>query len=318
MNACRVCGNHRDNRHHVIQEKYFGLGDEFDYLECGVCGSLSIVEIPEDMARYYQQAYYAHAQVRPYNHVFGYLRGKRDRYYLSGSDLIGRLLSYRLKAPPYVEWLKNLALPRGSRILDVGCGSGTLIVNLQDAGFQATGVDPYIDKPIVYPNGARVLKQSLPETSGRYDCIMLHHSLEHMAEPRDALSHVNRVLNPGGKVLVRVPVAGTHAWKTYHTNWFQLDAPRHFVIFSDKGMRRLAAEQGFEIVKMVYDSGSGQFWASEQYARGIALTDERSCAVHPANSMFTPEQMEEYGRLAVQLNASADGDQAAFYLERAV
>lgn len=312
MNRCRVCGNSQNSRPHVFQEKYLGLGDEFEYIECGVCGSLSIVDIPANMERYYPETYYSYAP-RPYNRFAGWLKRRRDRYYLGKPGIVGHLLSFFLPAPPYVEWLKNLTLPIGSSILDVGSGSGTLIVNLQDAGFPSTGIDPYISESITFTNGARVLKQTLEETGGSFDCIMLHHCLEHMPAPREALEQVKILLKPGGKLLVRVPVGGTHAWRTYGQNWFQLDAPRHFVIFSETGLSRLAAETGFKPMKIVYDSTASQFWASEQYVNGIPLAGERSHAVHPDRSIFSAAQIEAYGKEAALLNARNDGDQASFY-----
>ena len=286
MNICRVCENTQKNLRHIFQEKYLGLGDEFEYNECGACKSLSIAEIPENMERYYPAAYYAYS-VKPYNRISGFLKGRRDRHYLNRSNIVGHLLSFVYPAPVYIEWLQNLGLPFGSSILEVGSGGGTLLVNLQDAGFAATGIDPYIRKPITYPNGAKVLKQSLQETNGSYDCIMLHHSLEHIAEPREAFEHIGRLLKTGGKLLVRVPVAGTHAWKTYGKNWFQIDAPRHFVVFSEQGLCDLAARKGFQATKIVYDSTASQFWASEQYVKDIALASRTSYAIEPGNSIFS-------------------------------
>ncbi|RII27775.1 MAG: class I SAM-dependent methyltransferase [Geobacter sp.] len=314
MDSCRVCGNSQNNRHHVFQEKYLGLGDEFAYIECGACGSLSIVEIPENMDRYYPETYYSYA-ARAYNRFLGVLKGKRDLHYLGEPGIVGHLLSLFLPAPPYIEWLKNLELPVGSSILDVGSGSGVLIVNLQDAGFPSTGIDPYIREPITFANGTKVLMQTLEETGGSFDCVMLHHCLEHMPAPREALVQVKRLLNPGGKVLIRVPVGGTHAWRTYGQNWFQLDAPRHFVVFTETGLRRLTAEAGFNTMKIVYDSAASQFWASEQYANGIPLADEKSYAANPDKSMFSATQIEEYAKQAAALNARNDGDQASFYLQ---
>ena len=315
MDACRVCGNTQNNQRHVFQEKYFGLGDEFEYIECSVCRSLSIVDLPENMERYYPETYYSYT-VRTYNRLYGYLKGKRDLHYLGQPGIVGYFLSRILPAPPYIEWLQNLSLPFGASILEVGSGGGALVVNLQGAGFLATGIDPYIRKSLTFPNGARVLKQSLEETSGSYDCIMLHHCLEHMAAPRDAFGHFSRLLKPGGKLLVRVPLAGSHAWLTYGRNWFQLDAPRHFVIFSEEGLCRLAAEQGYETSKIVYDSTASQFWASEQYVRDIALASERSHAVHPEKSIFSVEQIAEYSRQAALLNARHAGDQASYYFHK--
>jgi SAM-dependent methyltransferase len=268
------------------------------------------------MERYYPATYYSYA-ARRYNRIAGWMKGRRDRYYLDGTGVIGQLLSYVSPASPYIEWLRNLALPYGSTILEAGSGAGTLIVNLQDVGFPSVGVDPYIAGPINCANGARVLKQSLAETTGSFDCIMMHHCLEHMAAPEETFRHVHRLLKPGGKVLVRIPVAGTHAWKTYGHNWFQLDAPRHFVIFTEAALRTLAERSGFSITKIIYDSQSSQFWASEQYVKGIALANQRSYALHPEESIFLPEQIAEYDRQAALLNAKSDGDQAAFYLSKA-
>jgi len=246
----------------------------------------------------------------------GWLKGQRDRYYIDRTSIIGYLLSFRSSAPLYIEWLKNLTLPYGSTILEAGSGAGTLIVNLQDAGFPSVGVDPYIAGPITYANGAQVLKQSLEQTTGTYDCIMLHHCLEHMADPQSAFRHIHRLLKPGGKLLVRIPVAGTYAWRTYGLNWFQLDAPRHFVIFTERALCDLAERTGFTKDKIIYDSRASLFWASEQYGKGIALASERSYAVDPDKSIFTPGQIAEYEKQAQQLNTRKDGDQAAFYFTR--
>jgi SAM-dependent methyltransferase len=268
------------------------------------------------MERYYPGSYYAYA-LRPYSRFRGFLKGRRDRYYYDRSSVLGRLLSLFQPPPFYIEWLKNLSLPYGSTILEVGSGAGTLIVNLQDAGFPSIGIDPYITDRLTHANGARVLKQTLPETTGSFDCIMLHHCLEHMADPGETFKHVHRLLRPGGKLLVRIPVAGNQGWGTYGDNWFQIDAPRHFVIFTEPAFRSFSERAGFTIAKVVYDSQASLFWASEQYGQGIALAGERSYARDPRASIFTSGQIEEYGDQAAKLNARNEGDQAAFYLFKA-
>lgn len=312
MVPCRVCGNDLNNRKHVFREKHLGMGDEFAYTECSACGSLSIDKVPENIDRYYPEDYYAFGK-RPYNRAAGFLKGKRDNHYLGRSSVIGWMSSLGRTAPPYIDWLKNLELPPGSSILDVGSGDGVLVINLNDAGFRATGIDSFIREPIIYPNGARVLNQTLEDTGGSYDCVMMHHCIEHMASPQDAFIQVRRLLKPGGKLLIRTPVAGTEAWRTYGENWFQLDAPRHFVIFSEEALCRLAESMKFRTVKIIYDSMSSQFWASEQYVKSIALASERSYAVNPGRSIFSEEQISDYDKKASELNARNDGDQASFF-----
>ena len=315
MSKCRVCENILNNQIHQFREQYLGLGDIFEYIECSVCKSLSISNVPVDMSRYYPESYYSYAE-KPYNRFQGYLKGCRDRYYLGRFNPIGYLASFLLSSPTYIDWLLNLNLQPGASILDVGCGAGTLVVNLRDAGFQSVGLDPYISQQINYANGTKVLKQTLEETVGSYDCIMLHHSLEHMALPCDIFVHLDRLLKPDGSLLIRIPLTGSYAWRTYGEHWFQLDAPRHYVLFTEAALVSLAEENGFRVRKIVYDSTASQFWGSEQYLRGIAHTSDSSYTVNPINSVFSPRELQEYTVLATELNMRNDGDQAAFYLTR--
>lgn len=315
MTKCRVCENKADNTVRMFRERYLGLGDIFEYSECGACKSISIVDVPADIEQYYPGTYYSY-EGKPYSRLKGMVRGSRDRYYLGRTRIFDKQFSALLPAPVYIDWLLNLHLKPGSAILDVGCGAGTLVVNLTDAGFHATGIDPYITRPICHANGARVLKQSLEETTGHYDCIMLHHSLEHMAAPRDAFAQIDRLLKPAGSLLIRIPVTGTHAWRTYGEHWFQLDAPRHFVLFTESALCALAEEYGFLARKIVYDSTASQFWGSEQYVRGIAHTNSCSYAINPDNSIFSPPEIRKFADMAIDLNGRNDGDQASFYFTR--
>lgn len=316
MIDCRVCGNPLSNKVHLFRERYLGLGDSFEYIECSACHCLSIVTVPDDMNRYYPPTYYSYAN-KPYSRFLGVVKGCRDRHYLGRASVMGRLVSLFLTPPLYIDWLLQLGLQPGASVLDVGCGAGTLLVNLRDAGFKPLGIDPYIAQPIRYANGATVLKRSLEDITGSFDCLMLHHCLEHMASPRDVFRNIDRLLKPSGSLLIRVPVTGTKAWQTYGENWFQLDAPRHYVLFTETALCALAAEYGFQVSKIVYDSTASQFWGSEQYARGIAHTSDSSYAVNPGKSIFSREEIQAFCSAANELNISKNGDQAAFYFTRA-
>ena len=57
------------------------------------------------------------------------------------------------------------------------------------------------------------------------------------------------------------------------------------------------------------DSAAGQFIFSEQYRQGITLFDERSYMKNPKDSIFRPEQIEEYQKRAQALNKILRGDQ---------
>src|SRR6185503_2630804 len=98
-----------------------------------------------------------------------------------------------------------------SRILDVGCGAGGLLLKLQREGFRSLlGADPFIQADIDYGNGVRVLKRTADNVDGQFDFVMLHHSFEHMPDPAASLRILAHKLAPKGTLLIRVPVADSH------------------------------------------------------------------------------------------------------------
>jgi hypothetical protein len=55
--------------------------------------------------------------------------------------------------------------------------------------------------------------------------------------------------------------------------WYQIDAPRHLVIPSQRGLRLVAQQLGLEMARVEYDSNETQFGCSEQYAQDVPLRD---------------------------------------------
>ena len=60
MNICKVCGNIAGNKLHAVKEMQLGLRKMFTYMECGNCGCMQLVDIPEDLGKYYpNEGYYS-------------------------------------------------------------------------------------------------------------------------------------------------------------------------------------------------------------------------------------------------------------------
>ena len=110
-------------------------------------------------------------------------------------------------------------------VLDVGCGPGTITIDL--ARRVAPGVVVGIDASDAPLDGARKDAEAqgvdnvrfgvadvgrLPFAAGTYDVVHAHQVLQHIADPVAALREMARVCKPGGIVAARDVVASSVAW----------------------------------------------------------------------------------------------------------
>ncbi|HKB91519.1 MAG TPA: class I SAM-dependent methyltransferase [Opitutaceae bacterium] len=284
-----------------------GLRQEFFYGECPACGSLGIQTIPTNLADYYPSDYYSfHAPPR---------RPKRPKpgstvlsqWLLQSNSFAGRQLIGALKRKyPFFQWCRLAQCGLNSRILDVGCGSGGLLRRMQRHGFSnLTGVDPYAPTEIEEP-GFLLKRAELEAAPGSYDLIMMHHVLEHVADPDALLRAARAKLNPGGKVLVRIPLAASLSWRTYRENWFNLDPPRHLLVPSQAGFVSLAGRVGFRVGYIGWDGSEIAYLMSENYRKGISYQERKH------ESYW---RRVRFRRLANAANRRGQGDQGIFLLE---
>lgn len=308
--ACRICGNTTANRIHVAREMMLGLGETFPYLECGACGCVQLSEIPQDMSSYYPANYYSFDQ---HGRFTTYLRRSRVRHAFGKFNLLGWLLTEFVVPHDAVLAIRRAGVAQNAAILDVGCGSGRLLLDLAWLGFSnLTGADPYVASDITYSTGVKVFKRRIENLEGQFDLVMLHHSFEHMEQPWIVMQAVRRLLKPGGQAIIRIPVADSFAWKNYGVNWVNLDSPRHFFLHTAASMKLLADRAGLELLEVRHEGNAEQFWASEQYAAQIPMSDPRSLKSGVWGMMRMLFRMQRDKSRAKRLNESKEGDLVCF------
>ncbi len=320
---CQLCGSAGPHQTIEVREMMFGTRESFEYYSCAACDTLQILNAleGEELMRHYPPSYACHnmsAQPR----VLQWLTTQQDRFkFHTGNRLVGALIATPL--PEFVvrvatggdvfRMLAELELERDARILDVGCGDGALLDRLARVGFNnLAGADPFITADGATPEGVPLMKRYLSEVTGEFDFIMFNHSLEHVPDPVAMLKAAYERLAVGGICLARVPTTSSEAWTVYGPDWVQIDAPRHIVIPSRKGMALAADKAGMRVEKTFDDSTAGQFVGSETYRRGVALTDPK--IIDKMLRMFGPKKIWEWEKRAERLNRQGRGDQAGFVL----
>lgn len=317
--ACRICGNTNNNTLHVPREMMFGYRDEFEYIECFKCGCLQISEIPINLEKYYPDRYYSlsiHSQ-SILSKASSFLKQKRFVFCLIKRGIMGNITTKMYGVPDIINVLNKAKPSLDSKILDVGCGAGHLLLGLRECGFlYLTGIDPFISDDICYKNGVRIYKKKICELTGQYDFIILNHSFEHMPDPVSIFQSLSLRLATNGLIIIRIPLVSSFAWRYYKTNWVQLDAPRHLFLHSTNSIEILAEIAGLRVESIEFDSNAFQFWGSEQYQRDIPLYHEKSFLKSRRRSIFTRSKIVEFEIRSAELNADKNGDQATIYIRK--
>lgn len=162
-----------------------------------------------------------------------------------------------------VEWLVRAVgtrhvralvrgLPRGARVLDVGCGRGVALAALADLGCEAHGVELSADAARGADPRAKIrIAPTLAEAgypAEHFDAVLIWHVLEHLREPDATLREIQRVLRPGGRLAVAVPNFSSWQARWAGPAWFHLDVPRHLHHFPLGALRGLVERSGFEVI----------------------------------------------------------------------
>ncbi|WP_329389819.1 methyltransferase domain-containing protein [Streptomyces sp. NBC_01351] len=161
----------------------------------------------------------------------------------------------------------------GGRVLDLGCGAGHELVQLELDGMRAYGVDASATmlaasrvrlRSMGHPvRLVRADAQRLPFTDGWFDGCRIERVLQHVADPAAVLAEVHRILRPGGVIGILEPdwASLTLASRDGEAARAVADQVGGHIPHRDIGrhLRRLLAHAGFdevhiEVELMVYSS----------------------------------------------------------------
>jgi SAM-dependent methyltransferase len=139
---------------------------------------------------------------------------------------------------PRLRWLaRRLRLDSGTRVLDVGCGTGEflrLARSRYGASCHGVDIDPVLADEARRPGVTVTVGElsSLPAEE-RFDLITMFHVLEHLTDPERTLAAALERLRPGGHLCVEMPVNDGWAFRVFRRrHWFPLLPPFHRHVFS--------------------------------------------------------------------------------------
>jgi 2-polyprenyl-3-methyl-5-hydroxy-6-metoxy-1,4-benzoquinol methylase len=252
---CPVC-NSTSIQPALTAEDFTVSHEKFAIWHCNDCTARFTQDVPEQDA------------IGPYY--------KSDTY-ISHSDTkkgLVNTLYHKVRKRTLVSKRKLITQQTGKAtgtILDIGCGTGAFLNEMQQSGWSITGLEP----DAMAREKANTLYHITPQESGKlfelpaqtYDAITMWHVLEHVHELQAYVKQAEKLLAPNGKLVIAVPNYTSYDAKVYAENWAAYDVPRHLYHFSPQSIESLLNTKNLTLktIKPMWFDSFYVSMLSEQY-----------------------------------------------------
>ena len=230
---CAVCG--------IFVHTPSYLAGNYQYWSCNCCGSFHLNE--EDTgdisaANLYDKNYFK-------NNIKEDMAGYMD-YEKQEKAL-------RLTFRRYLGWiLPFLDQKKQNRMLDIGCAYGFFLDEARKKGVSVHGLDvsedaiQWMEKNLGIDGTVSLSPDAL---EGSFDIITAFEVIEHNNDVRTFLLDLSNQLAKGGILVIVTGASDSPGAKLLGKFWWYLNPPDHCIIFSFKGLKKLVACAGFEVVE---------------------------------------------------------------------
>jgi 2-polyprenyl-3-methyl-5-hydroxy-6-metoxy-1,4-benzoquinol methylase len=232
---CPWCNS--ENNHQFLKLKdYFLTQEEFEILECEDCKLLftSPSPAPDKIGSYYKsEDYLSHNEEK--KGLFARIYNKVKKINIKNKFKIAT--SYQQAAVS---------------ILDIGCGVGDFLLYAKEKGCNVTGIEPSEDarkiaeKKLDCKISSPEELQNIPDNS--FDIITMWHVLEHVADLKTEIHHLQRILKKDGRLVLALPNYKSYDAEYYKDKWAAYDVPRHLSHFSQTSIKNIFKETNLQLI----------------------------------------------------------------------
>lgn len=251
---CNTCGQ---NRFRSIYTKESPLGESFSIVACESCGLVQVNPQPSfaDVKKYYDDSYFTQRTERGYDNYYSDKLRKE----------ISRVFQLNLNDLDFFSWEKDRLshLSQGQKLssLDIGCAAGYFVAYQKDRGYDAYGIE-IADGPVRFARetlNLNIFQENFldwdPTFQNQFDAITLWATIEHLHQPKETLTKIQKHLKPGGVLILSTCRYGILA-KLAGLTWRYLNVPEHLYYYSYRGLKNLLLELGYaNPVSFTYGSG---------------------------------------------------------------
>ena len=233
---CPWC-NSENNHQFLALKDYFLTQEEFKILECNECKLLftSPCPTPDKIGNYYKsEDYLSHNEEK--KGLFAKIYNKVKKINIKNKFNI----------------TVNGQQSTDNNLLDIGCGVGDFLLYAKEKGCNVTGIEPGEDARKIAEKklDCKILSpeelQNIPDNS--FDIITMWHVLEHVADLKTEIHHLQRILKKDGRLVLALPNYKSYDAEYYKDKWAAYDVPRHLSHFSQTSIKNIFKETTLQLV----------------------------------------------------------------------
>ena len=232
---CPWC-NSENNHLYLKLKDYFLTQEEFEIIECDDCKLLftSPCPSPDKIGDYYKsEDYLSHNEDK--KGLFATIYNKVKKINIKNKFKI--VVSCQ---------------PSVVSLLDIGCGVGDFLLYAKENGCSVTGIEPNEDARKIAEKklNCKILSpkelENIPDNS--FNIITMWHVLEHVADLKTEIHHLQRILKKDGKLILALPNYKSYDAEYYKDKWAAYDVPRHINHFSQTSIKNIFKETKLQLI----------------------------------------------------------------------
>lgn len=240
---CKLCQGTMQLWYPQLFDDRYGYPGYFDVYRCAACDFAQITPEPaeEDLVTlytdYYPRKEMTAQQVRQQAFFSGTWQQRLKNYYTGVNNACQRHVS------PNTD------------VLDIGCGSGASLLEIQQQGARAYGteLDQNVQQ-IADELGLNIHFADLdtsPYPDAMFDTVTMSQLIEHIKAPIDFLQLAARKVKAGGSIIMSTPNVQSYNRKSYRSRWINWHIPYHMNFFSHSSLRILAEKAGLTVERII-------------------------------------------------------------------
>jgi 2-polyprenyl-3-methyl-5-hydroxy-6-metoxy-1,4-benzoquinol methylase len=243
IQECNLCGGQTTRILFTGSDRLHGGEEQFSLFECQTCGLIYLNPRPgyAEIDQYYPADYQPFLKAiadepTPFKRM-----DRRYGLHKRCSEVIKRA-------------------GHSGRVLDIGCATGIFLEGMRDRGWQPEGVElsAFAASYARERFGLTVFSGTLEQANypdNQFDLATMWDVLEHVPDPAGTLAEINRILKPGGWLVLSLP--NPLAWERYWFSqyWAGWDVPRHFQLFTPEVLERYLQQAGLKMVEITSFTG---------------------------------------------------------------